>query len=269
LAETGTPLVVAAMQSELRHAIEASENVAIRGFGPWVLHDVTLDGAPVRLLLSGIGMVNAAASLARALFDELPPFVLNYGCAGAHRFDIHPGDVVVGSCYVHHRSVTILPDGVERYTGMFVSATEITSVVNQIDASSVLLSVAERLVDSWRPEPWPGSDNRAPQVHVGPVGSADAWAQSMSMIERIHADHGTLCEDMEAAALAQVAVMHDVPFLAIKDVSNNELHKATEHGEIGPTLVDVELDVGRRAFALARQVLIEMRARDVKSENMF
>jgi adenosylhomocysteine nucleosidase len=251
------PLIVVAMPSEMRHALEAVDSAERESIGPWVRWSAELDGNPVTLLLSGIGMVNAGAALSRALCGLSPTFVINYGCAGAHRAEMHPGDVVIGTRYVHHRSVTLLPSGEEKYSGTPVAPEDSSCFLDGFEADSSLLALAEGAAEEWHPEPWPGiHDDRLPMVHTGTLTSADAWTQATSIIERIHSEHGTFCEDMEAAALAQVCWMHQIPFLAIKDISNNEFHLATDHGGTGgPSLASVMNEVGGRAFDLVRRAL--------------
>src|SRR5438093_29583 len=76
----------------------------------------------------------------------------------------------------------------------------------------------------WRHEPWPvgvgwpeGVAHRAPRVVVGTVCSGDRWNRAPATIRALAEQHESLCEDMEAAALALTCLSHDVPFLAIKD----------------------------------------------------
>ena len=112
---------------------------------------------------------------------------------------------------------------------------------------------AESVADNWSPEPWPvGSPARPPIVTAGVVASADIWTQAPARIERLHARHASLCEDMEAAAIAQICALHTVPFLTIKDISNNELLRTTDaayfDGETAGQL-------GRRAAALTLATL--------------
>ena len=70
---------------------------------------------------------------------------------------------------------------------------------------------------------------------------------------------------MEAAAIALTCLTHDVPFLAVKDISNNELLRTTDH------LFETETtgQLGRRAAALKAvgykgDVVIESFTTDVK-----
>lgn len=251
------PLVVVAMPSEMRHALDAVTDAERTTLGPWVRWSARLDDQPINLLLCGIGMVNAGAALARSLCDLSPSLIVNYGCAGAHRPEMHPGDVVIGTRYVHHRAVTVLPTGEEKYGGTPVSPEDSSHFVDGFDADPQLLSMSRAAALDWRPDPWPGTeDNPIPSIHSGTLTSADAWTQATDVIQQIQAEHGTFCEDMEAAALAQVASMHEIPFLAIKDISNNEFHLKTGHGATGgPTLQDVMDEVGRRAFNLVRRTL--------------
>lgn len=247
------------MPSEMRHALEAVSRSDRHAVGPWVRWSALLDGQPVNLLLSGIGMVNAAGALGRSLADLSPASIINYGCAGAHQASMEPGDVVIGAQYVHHRAVTILETGEEKYGGMPISPEDATHFVEIFEADPKLLSTARSAAIGWTPEPWPDTGRKKrTRVHAGPITSADAWTQATDLIERIHEEHGTFSEDMESAALAQIAAMHQIPFLAIKDISNNEFHKATGVGPAGgPSLEDVRDEVGKRAFELVRRLLRE------------
>jgi hypothetical protein len=61
------------------------------------------------------------------------------------------------------------------------------------------------------------------RIDVGVVGSGDAWRQSVKVIREVHERTHSLCEEMEAHAVAQVAARFGVPFIAIKDIANSEL----------------------------------------------
>ena len=92
-----------------------------------------------------------------------------------------------------------------------------------------------------------------PQTHVGRVASADIWTQFHERIDSLHARHGSLCEDMEAAAIAQVCGRHGVPFMTVKDISNNEFHALTDlEGDIS---VLPEAEIGRRAADLVLRTI--------------
>ena len=256
--ESRAPIaLVCAMESELSHALGRLDDPTPFPLGPWCASRGSLAGKPVVALSTGIGLVNAAAATALLLSRVEPRAVFNFGCAGAHQETIFPGDVVIGSEIVAYGSLITLPDGSERYAGFRYSLNGQTLLTDLLRADRGLLMRARDAAGGWEPMVWPVADKskRAPQVHTGVIGSADCWTQDPRRIGVLHDRHRSLCEEMEAAAVAQVCAMHDVPMLAIKDISNNELHSATEHGSAGPTLAEVSCELGARSFALVQRII--------------
>ena len=95
----------------------------------------------------------------------------------------------------------------------------------------------------------------APRVDVGAVGSSDVWRQSPALIEQTHAAHQTLCEEMEAHALAQVCRVFEVPFVAIKDVANSEIHPEPIQLEPTDHIVPETCQVGVHAARVTARAL--------------
>ncbi len=92
------------------------------------------------------------------------------------------------------------------------------------------------------------------EVVFGTVASADAWNRDSETILQLAGRHQSVCEDMEAAAIGLVCARHRVPFLTIKDISNNELAERTSTWE--QTLNQLGRDqIARRAAAFAYEVL--------------
>jgi adenosylhomocysteine nucleosidase len=248
------------MEAELRHFLAAATLDREVLAGTWRDRLVRLDGVAVVALCSGMGMVNAAAATEHLIAGYRPRAVINYGCSGAHRRDILPGDVVIGETTVHHAAVHILAGGEEHFVGSSYEVGGEPMPGREFPADPTLLTLATEAAAGWTPEPWPRDlawppavAYRAPLVHAGVVASADVWTQQHSRLDLLHQRHGSLCEEMEAAAIAQICVRHGVPFLAIKDISNNEFHAATDiAGEFAafPTA-----EVGKRAAVLVARVV--------------
>src|SRR5215204_6900291 len=126
--------VVVAMESELQHLLHRVRPTRELRDGPWLDRFVMAEDVPLIALCSGIGMVNAAAGTEHLIARYTPRAILNYGCAGAHRRDILPGDVIIGDGTVYHGAVHILASGDEFFpgkeymvTGEVVAATELTT----------------------------------------------------------------------------------------------------------------------------------------------
>ncbi|MGH2531845.1 MAG: 5'-methylthioadenosine/S-adenosylhomocysteine nucleosidase [Thermomicrobiales bacterium] len=242
--------IVVAMESELRHLLAAAPVERGGRGGIWLERWLTVGDRPIVAVLCGIGLINAAAATERLIDAHHPAAVLNFGCAGAHRRDIMPGDVVIGDRVVHHSAVHLLASGDE------IKAAE-------LPCDPKLVATARSVADTWAPEPWPRALGwpaavayRDPIIHAGAVASADVWTRSRARLDVLHGRHNSLCEDMEAAAVAQVCARHGVPFLTIKDISNNEYHVATDLLGGGDDFPMEE--VGKRAAALALRVLASM-----------
>jgi nucleoside phosphorylase len=150
-------------------------------------------GWPVEVVLSGPGMDPAASATREILARRRPRAVLNYGCAGAHRADLGIGDIVVGTRAVAYS------EGEGRF----------------IECDPELVDIAREVATGFE------------RVTFGTVASADAWNRTPESIEALAALHQSLCEDMEAAAIGLVCAAEGVPFLTIKDISNNELIQPT------------------------------------------
>ncbi len=256
---TSRVAVICAMDSEAAHL---RERLAGRGEVPlarWRRTRGELAGVAVDLIVSGIGLVNAAAATSALCLLDPPDILLNYGCSGAHREDLGPGDVVIGDSVVHFSAQIVRPDGTRDYMGFDYVAGGERVQLEAIPTPPDLVALAERCAARVQIPAWPGYD-APPRVHTGTIASADIWTQHGESIRSLHDLHGSLCEEMEAAAIAQVAAIYGIPFLPVKDVSNNELLKATggatERG--WPSLGEQEPEVGRRAALLVEAVVGEM-----------
>ncbi|MEA2597241.1 MAG: adenosylhomocysteine nucleosidase [Thermomicrobiales bacterium] len=261
----GPIAVIVAMEAELRHFFAQVPVVKESHHGVWHDRWVEIGGQPVVVVRSGMGMAVAAAATERVIDAHSPTAVLNYGCAGAHHREIMPGDIVIGEHYVNHSRVQILPTGEERYVGFLYEVSGEPFEAADIAADPHLLAVTKSAAESYEPEPWPRDlfwpeavPYRPPKIHSGTVVSSDIWTQSHDRLDLLHGRHSSVCEDMEAASVAQICALHGVPFVSIKDISNSEYHRASDIAAFAdfPTA-----EVGRRAAGLAVRTIEEL-ARD-------
>lgn len=251
-------VVICAMESEAVHLRDKLEQNQDDPFHLWRRACGEIGNAEVQVITSGIGLINAAAVTSIVCNELKPRTIINYGCSGAHRTELDCGDVVIGERIVHLSSVIVQPDGEERYAGFRLTEAGEVVMSEAMFSDPSLVDEALRLADVVDLPAWPGIEHR-PRIVTGTVGSADIWNQHDAGILAHHFAHGTLCEEMEAAAIAQVCTMYGVPFLAIKDISNNELKQKSEIvGEEvldAITLDDVREEIGLRAALLVESVI--------------
>jgi adenosylhomocysteine nucleosidase len=244
------------MDSEATHLRERLEDPQEHPLHVWRRTTGRIGQVRVEIVVSGIGLVNAAATTSALCIGQRPRAIINYGCSGAHRPDIQCGDVVIANRVVHHSAIIVQPDGAEKYQGFNYDVNGQKVLAEAIMPDPGLFELASEAAGRTPLPTWPGIDHE-PVVHVGVVGSADIWTQHGERIHTLHSLHGSLCEEMEAAAVGQVAAIFGVPFLAVKDISNNELHKVTELGGDWGALHDVRGELGLRA-ALVVEATIGM-----------
>jgi adenosylhomocysteine nucleosidase len=257
--------VVCALDDELAHLRDALPPGREAWRGNRAAWHTELDGQPIVLALCGIGMISAAAVTESVIGQYQPTAVLNFGCTGAHRADLLPGDMVIGARVVAYDSVTQDADGSEAFLGMRYFRRGVQEKALFLPADPALLERAVRVAATFegQHEPWPVEvewpedvPHRAPVLVVGTVASADRWNRMPARIEALVRLHDSHCEDMEAGAMALVCASHDVPFLTVKDISNNELLKTTHGG--AEFLAQFRDQLGRRAGAVVLGILREM-----------
>jgi 5'-methylthioadenosine/S-adenosylhomocysteine nucleosidase len=251
--------IICAMESEATHLRRRLADTWEEPLARWRRTRGRLGGTTVDFVISGVGLINAAAATSALCILAPPITILNYGCAGAHHEDIAPGDVVIASTIVHYSAQIVLPDGQRRYMGFDYSVDNARVQTEHIPADPDLLVLAQRVAPATALPVWPGL-SPVPRVHTGTVASADIWTQHGESIRTLHALHGSLCEEMEAAAIAQVAAIYGVPFLAVKDISNNELLHVTapRAGRRWPMLEAVRPELGRRAALVVEAMVAAM-----------
>ncbi len=252
-------VIIVAMESERKHL-----DTLMPGW-KHVLTPIwpTLRSQDVVSITCGIGMVSAAAATEHAIGVYNPSMVLNFGCAGAHDSELFPGDIVIGDRLVHQGRMRFAPDGaiIPLEAGFHVPGE--TRQMTEVRTDETLRQLAESVADSLAFAPWPQAarlpvqPNRPPVVTTGTVSSGDIWLQNAETINAVHQRTGSLCEDMEAASIAQVCALHGVPFLTVKDISNSELHEPTTFDESTLTLHASEL--GMRAAMVTVGVIEKLR----------
>lgn len=195
-ATTVDAVLIAAMEEEIAPLERRAEHLAHhRRVG--VARSVIATIADRRLLLvrSGIGGVSAATAAAIALHAVRTPLVVSVGSAGGLGPDVRIGDVVVGNDHAF----------------AMADASAFGYARGQIPGMPPSYPGAPALVERAR--------NRS-GVLVGQMISGDAFIDARTVDFYRSAFPEALTADMETAAIAQVCHSFDVPYLAVRGVSD-------------------------------------------------
>ncbi|MDR0896747.1 MAG: 5'-methylthioadenosine/S-adenosylhomocysteine nucleosidase [Oscillospiraceae bacterium] len=234
-------LVQGAMDAETDLLIGALAGAHATRIGGYLFTEGLVDGQPVIVSKTLMGMANTAASTALACQAYAPRAVINQGTAGGHDPALHRGDLVLGARLVNIHYVaskwTASGGGVHPESWRHV-ATELpgqdTRRSDCLPGDAALLAIA-------RTTPYARG-----RLVEGTIGTGDVFNRELDRIAQLHARLGTACEQMEAFAAAQVCAGFQIPCLCIRILSNNELHQEAFDERTGADCQAFTLAVMRR-----------------------
>ncbi|MBQ0083230.1 MAG: 5'-methylthioadenosine/S-adenosylhomocysteine nucleosidase [Clostridiales bacterium] len=206
------------MDCELSAILSALENPKKENIGCYEYYSGTLCGTPAVAVKTQIGSVNCAAALNIGIMKFSPSYVILQGTAGAHSKDLHRGDIVIAKSIVpiaaYVSSERKKGEGISPDNWFFCGALELKK--NELSGRSELLCDSG-LIDTAAALPY-----TAGKKVIGVIGSGDVWNKELDMIEYLNRRFGTLCEEMEGFAAAQICAQYNIPFADIRVISNNE-----------------------------------------------
>ena len=235
--------VQGAVDGELEPLIEAvgrPQPRLIDGFSFW---EGEIEGHPVVISRTEVGMVNAAVATTLLVREYAPRAIINQGTAGAADPGLRVGDIVVGKASAPFGSFRTPPRKLGE--GVDLASWEVLPRLLRVGEERVRFTRFEAdpdLLEAARGTPYEGG-----RLVEGIVGSADEWNREVDKLLWAQKTFGIASEDMESASAHQVAQIYGTPFLAIRIVSNSEHHAPEFRHELGT-------DCARFALALARRL---------------
>lgn len=163
-----------------------------------------LEGLPVVVVQCGIGKVNAALCAQILCIRFAVTHIVNTGIAGSLNKDLDIGDFVISCDAIYH--------------DFTCGALNPSYVVGQIPGFPVRNFPAdEHLVEL----AFAAADSLLPgHAKIGTVASGDQFVGQKAQKEKIIADTGALCTEMEGAAIAHTAWRNGVPYVVIRAISD-------------------------------------------------
>ena len=220
----GPILLQGAMEVETDRLISLLDSPREDQAGPWRFVRGMLEGVPVVVSPTGIGMANAAAATALAVDRYRPAALLNQGTAGGHHPKLHRGDILVGARLLNMGAFSTPSRGAGE--GTDPACWQLFPIESFrpgegwkerafLDSDPWLLQAARQAARGWQ----------GGRVEEGTIASADQWNREADRILWLWENWGSWAEDMETYAAAQVAAAWGVPFLGVRILSNHELHQ--------------------------------------------
>lgn len=167
------------------------------------------DQVPLLLVRSKIGLVNAASAVTEAInYATNCLGVISAGTAGGLAQNISVGDIVLGADYLYtDADATIFGYARGQIPGMPASYGDRDAEWDE--AIDVVLAALK-----------PAQDNGAWAVHQGRMLAGNSFVTEHNVKDTREAFDTALSTDMETTAIAQVCSNYDVPFIAVRCISD-------------------------------------------------
>jgi len=166
----------------------------------------------VILAVTGIGKVNAACA-ATLLVERLAPrLLINTGCGGAVAGSgLEVGDLAVASAECFPEEGVQTPQGWRglELIGIPVAVRGGRRIFNEVPLDAGL---AQQALDLARQQGF--------RAALGPFHTVSTCSGSFERGAELAGRYPGICENMEGAALAQVAFLYDIPVLEVRGISN-------------------------------------------------
>lgn len=194
--------IIGAMDEEvaiLKEKIQNREDVTI---GKSEFSIGKIDSIDVVLLKSGIGKVNAAVGTTLLLDHFKPDYVLNTGSAGGYHTDLNVGDIVISTDVRHHDvDVTVFGYEYGQVPQMPPGFTPDESLIKKAEKAAAGITDIK--------------------VAKGLIVTGDSFMNDPERVEFVRGKFTDLyAVEMEAAAIAQVCHLFNVPFVIIRALSD-------------------------------------------------
>jgi futalosine hydrolase len=184
--------------------------------GSKMLIEGTLGVQRIMLCVGGMGKVNAAHASTLLLERHDPEALIVFGIGGAYPSSgAGIGDLAVAKEEIAGDEGVLTREGFKdpSYVGIPLLKTADSTIFTTFPAPEPLVRRSLQSLDAHL-ESGRGS------VHVGSFVTLSTCTGTAARARELEERHHGLCENMEGAAVAQVALMHGVPWLEVRGISN-------------------------------------------------
>jgi len=223
-------VIIAPMQEEMEEYIKNVPQLSQSHFLNSMAYRGEWNGAPIILVKSGVGKVNAAMMTQNLINQFSLKGVIVQGVAGAVHPALNVGDLVLGDSHMHHdMDVTAL--GFHKGEIPF-------SESHDFPGDAVLLERAKK-----------ACEKLGFSYATGRFISGDQFIADPTLIEKLYREFAALAVDMEIAAIAQVCHINQIPFLSAKAISDRADRKANTD------FAKFLKSSARRSYQLVKEIL--------------
>jgi len=219
-------LIQGAMNMEINLLLDAVEDKEEIKLGEYYYVKGIYAGYPIVVSRTEQGVSNSATATALAIDYFDPIAVINQGTSGGHDPELTVYDIVLGE----HTSANAAWKSDASTEGKGVDYTALTSIGVQAydsekgefvrelgyNGDKSILAAAENVKDTYTKG----------DIVKGTIGTSDEWNNQYDRMVFLNKFFGSSCEEMESNSVASICKTYDVPYLAIRVISNTAVNSA-------------------------------------------
>ena len=197
--------IIAAMNEEMQQIKNVMSNITENVVYNLHFFEGTISDKECVLVECGIGKVNAARTTQILIDNYDIEYVVNIGTAGGVDTSLNVTDVVIGQKLAQH-DFDITAFGREK--GF------ITGVGKYVFSDEKLVKKCKEAMENI-------DQDNSYKVLIGTIASGDIFCTDRNMANEIQKEFGALCVEMEGAAIGQICMLDNVPFIVIRSISDS------------------------------------------------
>ncbi|MDI6687031.1 MAG: futalosine hydrolase [Desulfobacterales bacterium] len=209
-------IIAAAVYDELSALIDRVEKPVVSKAGGRKIVSGHIGGKPVRLLVTGPGLVNAVQALTAAIEDLMPSLIIQTGCAGAFKWSgLKIGDIGIATEEIDV-NLGIEPesgDGPLNELPFSLINTRGLDIKNRYRLDYELANLAFKTIEKDYADKNIGLI-KGTFITVSTITATDMRA------EKLYKQFKPCMEGMEGSGAAHLAIYYNIPFLEIRSASN-------------------------------------------------
>jgi len=192
-------LILCAIEFEMKPFLKALENTRKEKCESLVVHYGTINGTPVMVVRCGVGLERAAAATQTLISILDISRVVMSGTAGGVETNLKLGDTIISEELLYH-------DG----RAKSLQKNEIFNKDTAFKADKTLLISIRKAVEN---------NQFSQAIYFGRIASGNKFV-TRKMFSKIAEKYRAFCVDMETAAVAHVCAINDIPFIAVRSVTD-------------------------------------------------
>ncbi|HUV50135.1 MAG TPA: futalosine hydrolase [Anaerolineae bacterium] len=209
-------IITAAVYDELSALIDRVEKPVVSKVGWRKIVSGHIEGKPVKVLITGPGLVNAVQALTAAIEDSRPSLIIQTGCAGAFKESgLKIGDIGIATEEIDV-NLGIEPenmDGPLNELPFSLLDSHGPDIKNRYRLDKELTNLAFKAIKK-------DCADKNIGLIKGPFITVSAITATDMRAEKLYKQFKPCMEGMEGSGAAHLAIHYNIPFLEIRSASN-------------------------------------------------